>query len=145
MAPDGCDAFYVLSPVPHLTDGAESSLDSSFDWRTQAEPYRREISRRLSETVLPGLEEHLVTSRMLTPQDFKDDYLSLKGAAFGPEPVLTQSAYFRPHNESEDVEHLYFVGAGTHPGAGMPGVLSTARVLDTVVPEPAHFRGSKER
>jgi phytoene desaturase len=136
MAPEGHDAFYVLSPVPHLTESAESGVD----WRTQAEPYRRKVSRYLSETVLPGLEDHLVTSRMLTPQDFRDDYLSLKGAAFGPEPVLTQSAYFRPHNESEDVEHLYFAGAGTHPGAGMPGVLSTARVLDTVVPEPAAFR-----
>jgi len=132
MAPDGHDAFYVLSPVPHLESGV--------DWNEQAEPYRQRVSRRLSETVLPDLEEHLVTSRMLTPLDFRDDYLSLKGAAFGPEPVLRQSAYFRPHNESEDVEHLYFAGAGTHPGAGLPGVLSTARVLDTVVPEPAHFR-----
>jgi phytoene desaturase len=135
MAPEGQDAFYVLSPVPHLESGV--------DWREQAEPYRQMVSRRLSETVLPGLEEHLVTSRVLTPKDFRDDYLSLKGAAFGPEPVLRQSAYFRPHNESEDVEHLYFAGAGTHPGAGLPGVLSTARVLDTVVPEPAHFRAEQ--
>ena len=135
MAPGGHDAFYVLSPVPHL--------ESGIDWRTEAEPYRRKVSRYLSETVLPELEAHLVTSRMLTPQDFRDDYLSLKGAAFGPEPVLTQSAYFRPHNASEDVEHLYFAGAGTHPGAGIPGVLSTARVLDTVVPEPATFRTEK--
>jgi phytoene desaturase len=84
---------------------------------------------------MPGLEDCIATSRVLTPQMFHDDLLSFKGAAFSFEPVLTQSAYFRPHNKSEDVEGLYFVGAGTHPGAGMPGVLSSARVLDTVVPD----------
>ncbi len=127
MAPDGCDAFYVLSPVPHL--------DAGVDWRTEAEIYRKKISRYLADSILPGLEEHLVTSRMFTPREFRDDYLSVKGAAFGPEPVLHQSAYFRPHNRSEDIDGLYLVGAGTHPGAGIPGVLSSARVLDTVVPD----------
>lgn len=131
MAPPGHDAYYVLSPVPHL--------DSGVDWRQRAEPYRQAIEDRLSETILPDLGEHLVTSRTLTPQDFRDDYKSLKGAAFSLEPKLTQSAWFRPHNESEDVEHLYFAGAGTHPGAGIPGVLSSARVLDTVVPDPDSF------
>lgn len=131
MAPGGHDAFYVLSPVPHLESGV--------DWRTKAEPYRRAIEQRLEETVLPGLGDHLVTSRLLTPQDFLDDYKSLKGAAFSVEPTLTQSAWFRPHNRSEDIEHLYFAGAGTHPGAGLPGVLSSARVLDTVVPPPDAF------
>ncbi len=126
LAPDGCDAFYVLSPVPHL--------DSGVDWVTQAEPYRRAIARRLSETVLPGLEDQIVTSRVFTPQDFRDRLLSVKGAAFGLEPVLTQSAWFRPHNRSEDVDRLYFVGASTHPGAGVPGVLSSARILDRLVP-----------
>ena len=131
MAPDGHDAFYVLSPVPHL--------DSGVDWKRQAEPYRQAVEDHLGRTILPDLGEHLVTSRMLTPREFRTDYKSLKGAAFSVEPVLTQSAYFRPHNESEDVDHLYFVGAGTHPGAGMPGVLSTARVLDTIVPDAADF------
>jgi phytoene desaturase len=131
MAPDGHDAFYVLSPVPHLESGT--------NWREQAEPYRQAIEERLAETVLPDLGNHLVTSRLLTPQDFLDDYKSLKGAAFSVEPKLMQSAWFRPHNRSEDVEHLYFVGAGTHPGAGLPGVLSSARVLDTVVPAPETF------
>jgi len=131
MAPEGHDAFYVLSPVPHLGSGV--------DWRERAEPYRRAVEQRLGETVLPDLSEHVVTSRMLTPQEFLDDYKSLKGAAFSIEPKLTQSAWFRPHNRSEDVEHLYFVGAGTHPGAGLPGVLSSARVLDTLVPAPEHF------
>jgi phytoene desaturase len=127
MAPDGCDGFYVLSPVPHL--------DAGIDWSVRAEMYRKSIERYLSRTVMPGLESEIVTSRVLTPQGFEDDLLSFKGAAFGMEPVLTQSAYFRPHNKSEDIEGLYLVGAGTHPGAGLPGVLSSARVLDTVVPD----------
>ncbi len=131
MAPEGHDAFYVLSPVPHLESGT--------DWRSTSERYRRAISRVLEEGVLPGLESSVVTSRILDPQDFLDDYLSLKGAAFGLEPVLHQSAWFRPHNESEDIKGLFLVGAGTHPGGGMPGVLSSARVLDTVVPDPEHL------
>lgn len=128
MAPPGGDAFYVLSPVPHL--------DAGVDWSTAAEDYRRRIEAHLGATVLPDLERHVVTSRVLTPQDFRDDYLSVKGAAFSLEPRLTQSAWFRPHNRSEEVAGLYLVGAGTHPGAGLPGVLSSARVLDTVVPDP---------
>ena len=131
MAPDGHDAFYVLSPVPHLESGV--------DWREQAEPYRQAVEDYLADTILPDLGDHLVSSSMLTPEEFLHDYKSLKGAAFSMEPKLTQSAWFRPHNRSEDVEHLYFAGAGTHPGAGMPGVLSSARVLDTVVPDPKTF------
>ncbi len=127
LAPEGCDGFYVLSPVPHLESGT--------DWRAAAEPYRRSIEAYLERTVMPGLRDSIVTSRLLTPIDFRDRLASLKGAAFGMEPVLTQSAYFRPHNESEDIKGLYLVGAGTHPGAGLPGVLSSARVLDQVVPD----------
>ena len=127
LAPPGHDAFYVLSPVPHLGSG--------IDWRTAAEGYRRAIARHLSQTMLPGLEDEIVTSRVMTPQDFQDRLLSFRGAAFGLEPVLTQSAWFRPHNRSEEVENLFLVGAGTHPGAGLPGVLSSARVLDSVVPD----------
>lgn len=126
LAPSGCDAFYVLSPVPHL--------DSGVDWREAAEPYRRAVAKRLDETLLPGFEPHVITSRMMTPLDFQDRFLSYKGAAFGLEPVLWQSAWFRPHNESEDIDRLFLVGASTHPGAGVPGVLSSARVLDSVVP-----------
>ena len=127
LAPAGCDAFYVLSPVPNL--------DSGTDWRTQAEPFRQRIARHLARTILPGLEDEIVTSRMLTPLDFQDRLSSVRGAGFGLEPVLTQSAWFRPHNRSEDVAGLYLVGAGTHPGAGLPGVISSARVLDSVVPD----------
>jgi phytoene desaturase len=129
MAPEGHDAFYVLSPVPHL--------DSGDPWDdAQTERYRRAVEAHLEATVLPDLPRHVTASLTLTPRGFLDDYLSVKGAAFSFEPVLTQSAYFRPHNASEDVDGLYLVGAGTHPGAGMPGVLSSARVLDTVVPDP---------
>jgi len=131
MAPAGCDTFYALAPVPHL--------DGDADWSERAEPYRRAIARYLSETVLPDLESQVVTSLVTTPMDFQQRLLSFKGAAFSLEPVLMQSAWLRPHNKSEEVEHLYMVGAGTHPGAGVPGVISTARVLDTVVPDASVF------
>ena len=87
---------------------------------------------------LPGMTPEEMETRVTTPIDFRDRLLSLKGAAFGLEPVLTQSAWFRPHNRSEELERLYLVGAGTHPGAGLPGVLSSARVLDRLVPDPSH-------
>ena len=125
LAPEGCDTFYVLSPVPHL--------DSGTDWSEEAESYRKAIAKMLGETVLPGLEENLVESFVMTPQDFQDRLLSYKGAAFGLEPLLTQSAWFRPHNRSEDIEGLYMVGASTHPGAGIPGVLSSAKALDSLI------------
>lgn len=131
LAPAGCDAFYVLSPVPHLQSG--------IDWRVQAEPYRRAIEQRLHETLLPGLRENIVTSRLLTPLDFQNRLQSVNGAAFAMEPLLTQSAWFRPHNRSEEVANLFLVGAGTHPGAGVPGVLSSARILDSVVPDAAAY------
>jgi phytoene desaturase len=131
LAPPGCDAFYVLSPVPNL--------DGGVDWRERAEPYRRAIEASLEQTMLPGLGAEIATSFHMTPLDFQERLLSVRGAAFSFEPVLTQSAWFRPHNRSEEVERLYLVGAGTHPGAGVPGVLSSARVLDTVVPDAAEL------
>ncbi|MBY0338633.1 MAG: phytoene desaturase [Acetobacteraceae bacterium] len=127
LAPPGCDAFYVLAPVPHLGSGT--------DWAAMAEPYRQRIQRRLEETVMPGLGGSVVTSRLLTPLDFRDRLLSVNGAAFALEPKLFQSAWFRPHNISEEVAGLYLVGAGTHPGAGVPGVISSAKILDQVVKE----------
>ena len=134
MAPDGCDTFYVLSPVPNLQSGT--------DWATHAEPYRSAIAKALEETVLPNLREHLTVSFMTTPQDFQDNLLSYKGAAFGLEPLLLQSAWFRPHNLSEDVKNLFMVGASTHPGAGIPGVLMSAKALETVLPNAATFKES---
>ncbi len=135
MAPPGCDAFYVLSPVPHL--------DSGTDWTAQAEPYRRAIEQRLDATLLPGFAKHVVVSKTITPNYFRDRLLSDKGAAFGLEPLLRQSAWFRPHNRSEDVPGLYMVGAGTHPGAGIPGVLMSAKALETVLPSVAAYAGAK--
>ena len=126
LAPAGCDTFYVLAPVPHL--------DSGTDWAQHAEPYREAIAALLEASVLPGLRSHIVTSKVTTPQDFHDRLWSFKGAGFGLEPLLLQSAWFRPHNRSEDVDGLYMVGAATHPGAGVPGVLMSAKALETVVP-----------
>ena len=126
VAPAGCDTFYALSPVPHL--------DSGTDWSEHAEPYRQAICEVLEASVLPGLSQRVVTSRVTTPQTFHDRLWSYKGAGFGLEPLLTQSAWFRPHNRSEDVQGLYLVGAGTHPGAGIPGVLMSAKALETVLP-----------
>jgi phytoene desaturase len=125
MAPEGCDTFYVLSPVPHL--------DSGTDWQATAESYRQAIANMLESTVMPDLQANITESFMMTPQDFKDRLLSHKGAAFGLEPLLTQSAWFRPHNRSEDIAGLYMVGASTHPGAGIPGVLSSAKAFDSVI------------
>lgn len=131
VAPPGCDAFYALTPVPNL--------DADIDWNVEGERRRRAIMRRLSDTVLPGLESEIVTSSFVTPLHFRDALQSERGAGFGFEPVLLQSAWFRPNNRSENVENLYLVGAGTHPGAGLPGVLSSARILDKVVPHASAF------
>jgi phytoene desaturase len=125
LAPPGCDAFYVLSPVPHLGGGA--------DWAAAARPYRDGVMDFLERNYLPGLSRHLVTERMIDPRHFRDDLNSYLGSAFSVEPLLTQSAWFRPHNRSEDVPNLYFVGAGTHPGAGLPGVLSSAKIADDLI------------
>ena len=131
LAPPGCDCFYVLSPVPNQ--------DSGINWAETGEAYRAKIAKRLSETLLPCFERHIVTQRLTTPDDFEHRLLSYKGAAFGLEPTLLQSAWFRPHNKSEELDNLFIVGASTHPGAGIPGVLSTARVLDAVVPPAEAF------
>ncbi len=132
VAPPGCDAFYALCPVPNL--------DGDTDWTVEGERRRQAMIRRLSQTLLPGLEHEIVTSSFVTPLHFRDALLSEKGAGFGFEPVLTQSAWFRPHNRSETIEGLYLVGAGTHPGAGLPGVLSSAKLLDRIVPHAATIR-----
>jgi phytoene desaturase len=93
----------------------------------------------LEANILPNLSQHIVRSKLATPLDFRDRLNSPLGAGFGLEPLLLQSAWFRPHNRSEEVENLFLVGAGTHPGAGLPGVLSSARVLDKVVPHASVF------
>jgi phytoene desaturase len=131
LAPAGCDAFYVLAPVPHLA--------AKVDWRETAEPYRAAVQARLEETLLPGLGDTIATSKVMTPLDFRDRFLAPSGAAFGMEPILSQSAYFRPHNKSHWLKNLYLVGAGTHPGAGVTGVVTSAKVTDELVPDPTVF------
>lgn len=125
LAPEGCDAFYVLSPVPHLGSGD--------DWRTAARPYRDAIVRYLEERYMPDLSRHIVTEHAIDPLHFQNTLNSYLGSAFSVAPILTQSAWFRPHNRSEDVPNLYFVGAGTHPGAGLPGVLSSAKIAADLI------------
>ncbi|OYQ34253.1 phytoene dehydrogenase [Niveispirillum lacus] len=131
VAPAGGDAFYVLSPVPNLA--------GSTDWQAMAETYRQRIASHLASTLLPDLERHVVVSKVSTPLDFRDRLLSWQGAAFALEPKLLQSAWFRPHNRSEELDNLFLCGAGTHPGAGLPGVLSSARIVDGLVPAATTF------
>jgi phytoene desaturase len=128
-APDGCDAFYALSPVPHL------GFEDPVDWAQEQEPFRKKVEAMLESTVLPTLSDHIAESHIMTPMDFRDRYKSPHGAGFSIEPRILQSAWFRPHNISEEVENLYLVGAGTHPGAGLPGVISAAEAIDKLIPE----------
>lgn len=126
LAPDGCDSFYVLSPVPNL--------QGDVDWDVEGPRYRDKIVRELSQRVLPGLEDTICEDFYVTPKDFLGKFLSLHGSGFSIQPLFQQSAWFRFHNRSEDIRNLYIVGAGTHPGAGLPGVLSSAKVVDRLVP-----------
>lgn len=128
MAPPGQDSFYVLSPVPNAKSG--------IDWSAEGPAYQERILAELERRVMPGLRENIVTQHYVTPDYFQHELRSKDGAAFGLEPLLTQSAWFRYHNKSEDVEGLYFVGSSTHPGAGLPGVISTAKVLERIAPAP---------
>ena len=125
IAPKGHEGFYVLSPVPHL--------DSGTDWETFAPTYKKAIMDFLEEHYLPDLSKHLVAEHYIDPLHFQDVLNSYKGSAFSVQPILTQSAWFRPHNKSEDVDELYFVGAGTHPGAGLPGVLSSSIIAQDLI------------
>ncbi len=124
LAPPGCECFYVLSPVPNLR--------GQIDWEKEKGPYADAILASL-EKICPDLRSHVITRRVMTPNDFVTELDAYAGSAFQFEPILTQSAWFRPHNVSEDVGGLFLVGAGTHPGAGVPGVLSSAKVLDRVI------------
>ena len=125
MAPEGHDTFYVLSPVPNL--------QHAIDWDTDGPHYAQRILDHLQKTVLPDLDTHLVSQFHVAPPYFRDQLLTTHGTGFSIAPILTQSAWFRFHNQSEDVPGLYFVGAGTHPGAGMPGVLSSAKVVENLL------------
>lgn len=127
MAPAGCEAFYVLSPVPHLGS-------APIDWSRAGPEYAQRIYAFL-ETHLPDLRKHIVTERFFTPADFERELGAYHGSAFSVAPLLTQSAWFRPHNRDPKIPGLYVVGAGTHPGAGIPGVVSSAKATARVVLE----------
>ena len=125
MAPPGCDAFYVLAPVPNLRAG--------IDWTAAAPRLRDRLVAMMEARELPGLSGAIVTESWMTPETFRQDYRSRHGAGFSISPRLTQSAWFRFHNKSEEVRGLYLVGAGSHPGAGLPGVLTSAKVVETLL------------
>jgi phytoene desaturase len=130
VAPKGDDTFYVLSPVPHL------GFDNPVDWQKERDIYKAKVMAEVEKTI-PGFAERISTEMILTPEDFRDRYLSPHGSGFSIEPRILQSAWFRPHNISEEAKGLFLVGAGTHPGAGVPGVISSAEVLAKLVPDAA--------
>lgn len=125
LAPEGCDSWYVLSPVPHL--------GGNTDWSKAAGPYRDAIIKYLEERYMPDLSKHIVSEMRIDPLHFRDTLSSHLGSAFSVQPTLLQSAYFRPHNQSEDIPNLYFAGAGTHPGAGLPGVISSGKIVADLI------------
>ncbi len=137
-APQGDDTFYVLSPVPHL--GHETAAD----WSEIGEAYKTRMARILDEKLIPGFQDRITAQEIFTPETFQSRYLAPHGTGFSIEPRIFQSAWFRPHNVSEEVQGLYLTGAGTHPGAGMPGVISSAEVLSQLVPDP-EFAAVAER
>lgn len=126
FAPEGCDSFYVLCPVPNLK--------ANIDWSVEGPKLQARIIDALDKSMLPGLTQNIVEDFYMTPQDFKTDYLSTHGAGFSIAPLFRQSAWFRFHNKSKKIKNLYLVGAGTHPGAGLPGVLCSAKVIDSLIP-----------
>lgn len=125
LAPEGCDCWYVLSPVPNL--------GGRIDWKEKAKPYRDSIIAYLEENYMPELSKHIVSEHRIDPLHFEGTLNSYLGSAFSVEPTLLQSAWLRPHNLSEDIPNLYFVGAGTHPGAGLPGVMSSGKIVGNMI------------
>ena len=126
FAPSGCDSFYVLCPVPNLK--------GAVDWAVEGPRLQARIIAALAQTILPGLGDCITCDFYMTPENFRSDYLSAHGAGFSVAPLFRQSAWFRFHNRAEGIRNLYLVGAGTHPGAGLPGVLCSAKVMDALVP-----------
>lgn len=130
FAPKGHDSFYVLAPVPHQ--------GGNIDWQAEEPRLRQRIIQALDASLLPGLAGHIRAPFAMTPDDFARDYLSYQGAGFSIAPLFTQSAWFRFHNQAEGFENLYLAGAGVHPGAGVPGVLSSAKVVERLVRRRLH-------
>jgi phytoene desaturase len=131
FAPEGCDSFYVLCPAPNLL--------APIDWAIEGPRLQSRIVDALDRTILPGLKESITADFFMTPRDFETRYLSYAGAGFSIAPYFSQSAWFRFHNRAEGLRNLYLTGAGTHPGAGIPGVLCSAKVVDRLVPAAADF------
>jgi phytoene desaturase len=125
IAPPGTESFYVLSLVPNLKSG--------IPWENIAEEYKDRVLEYLEEHYLPDLRKHIIAEHFIDPLHFQNTLNSYRGAAFAFKPTLLQSAYFRPHNRSEEFENLYFVGAGTHPGAGVPAVLSSGKIAAELI------------
>ncbi|MCX7979356.1 MAG: phytoene desaturase family protein, partial [Bdellovibrionaceae bacterium] len=128
LAPQGCDTFYVLAPVAHLGK-------LKLDWKAEGPAYADRILKYLDERFLPGLRQNIETMRLFTPQDFQTELNAHLGNAFSFAPTLIQSAYFRPHNKDHKIQGLYFVGAGTHPGAGVPGVVNSGKATASLMLE----------
>jgi phytoene desaturase len=125
FAPEGCDSYYALVPVPNLS--------APIDWDIEGPKLSQKIIHALEQTIMPSLSENLEADFYMTPEDFEDRYLSPHGAGFSIAPIFRQSAWFRFHNKAEGPSNLYLVGAGTHPGAGLPGVLCSAKVVDQLL------------
>jgi phytoene desaturase len=125
LAPPGCETMYACTPV--------SNLDSGTDWEEKKDEFKDHILSHLDQRILPGLLDNLEVTRTFTPADYEQEFNSYKGTAFQLQPLLLQSGYFRPHNRSRDIEGLYFVGAGTHPGAGVPSVIMSADITTKLV------------
>ena len=125
MAPEGNDCFYVLVPVPNN--------QSKIDWSVEGEKMKNLVIDKMQNDLMPDLKNNIVEDFYLTPDYFEKDLNTKYGSGFSIQPKFSQSAYFRFHNKSEIYKGLYFVGAGTHPGAGVPGVLSSAKVLEKIL------------
>lgn len=135
FAPEGCDSFYALCPVPNLL--------GDVDWKVKGPDLRNRIVAALSKTIMPGLEDVISDDFWMTPEDFKSDYRSMHGAGFSIAPIFSQSAWFRYHNRDPHIPNLYFAGAGTHPGAGIPGVLCSAKVVGALIDEEEQARKAR--
>ena len=125
FAPEGCDSYYVLCPVPNLL--------GKIDWDKESNKLKDRIINELSRTIMPGLENKITNAFWMSPKDFKNDYRSMHGSGFSIAPIFSQSAWFRYHNKDSKINNLYFSAAGSHPGAGIPGVLSSAKVVEKII------------
>jgi phytoene desaturase len=125
FAPKGCDSFYVLCPVPNLL--------GNVDWSVEGSKLQARIVKALELTILPDLQKNISDDFFMTPVDFKNNYRSTHGAGFSIAPNFSQSAWFRYHNKDPHINNLYFAAAGAHPGAGVPGVLSSAKIVESLI------------